>query len=58
MAAQSLSLIFDDTTLGATYGGGLWTPSSFLSWYNYTCVYPAFAIGGNGTGTASLSFQG
>ena len=58
MAAQSLSLIFDDTTLGATYGGGSWSSSSLPSWYNGSCVYPAFAIGGNGTGTASLSFQG
>jgi hypothetical protein len=58
MVAPSLSLIFDDTALGATYGGGSWTTSTLPSWYNGSCLYPAFAIGGNGTGTASFSFQG
>jgi len=53
MGAQSLPLIFDDTTLGRPMRGftGI---STLPSWYSGSCVYPAFAIAGNGKGSVFL----
>lgn len=51
------SVILDDSSSAFTYGGGAWTVSNLIQWYNGSSTYAAFAFTA-GAGTLSVSFQG
>ena len=51
------SVILDDSSSAFTYGGGTWTVSNLIQWYNGSSTYAAFTFTA-GEGTLSVSFQG
>jgi hypothetical protein len=57
MDSQELRVILDDNYGGIQYGGGKWTVSSLVQWYQGTSAYPAFA-GSGAFGTLNLIFEG
>ncbi|KAF9474029.1 hypothetical protein BDN70DRAFT_936975 [Pholiota conissans] len=58
MASKQLRVILDDNAGNIVYGGGQWTLSTLVQWYQGTSNYPAFAQVGDGFGSMSMSFQG
>ncbi|KAF9474034.1 hypothetical protein BDN70DRAFT_936980 [Pholiota conissans] len=58
MTTIPMRIILDDNAGNITYGGGNWTLSTLVQWYQGTSNYPAFALSGSELGSFSLDFDG